>query len=162
PWEEIKRFGADIVFEPLVLAGDGRSLVVRTNEHRNQVDLVRMQLPSGNLGETVFSAPGFDVERAIVGSFDRRVIGAMVYRDGRLHTEYLDRPNEELRAALQARLGDKNVAIFDTSEDGRRSLLLASDETDPGTLYLYDASAHAAHELLSQLDPMPHVRLVRS
>jgi dipeptidyl aminopeptidase/acylaminoacyl peptidase len=161
-WSEIKRYGADIVFDPLLLSADGGSLIVRTNEGRDQVDLVRIELPSGRVAATIYSAPGADVENAIVGSFDRRVVAAMVYRDGRLQTDYLDLPDASLQASLQKALPGKNIAIFDSSADQRRSLVLASDEVDPGMLYLFDATSGQASELLSLMGPMPDVQLVRS
>ena len=161
-WTEIKRYGADIVFEPLLLGADGASLVVRTNEGRDQADLVRIELPSGRVAETIYSAPGTDVESAIVSNVDRRVVAAMVFRNGRLQTDYLDTPNESLQASLQKALPGRNIAIFDRSADQRRALVLASDELDPGSLYLFDAASGEVRELVSLLGPMPDVQRVRS
>ena len=162
PWVEFKRVGADARFDPVLLSEDGAGLIVKTDEGRNQVELVRIGLPSGAVEQTLFAEPGADVEGVIVSSFDRRVVAALAFRDGSLQTHYLERPDEQLREALHNALPDKAAAIFDTSSDRRHALLLAFDETDPGTYYYYDAVTKTAQKMFARNAPPSHVTLVRS
>ncbi|QBB69867.1 S9 family peptidase [Pseudolysobacter antarcticus] len=162
PWQEVYRHTADETFEPILLSSDGNSLVALANKDRAQTDLVRIALPSGVVSETMFSIPGTDVDAAITRLADRRVLAVNVYHDGALQTRYLDEPDDAIRGSLAQVLPRKNVAIYDSSADKSRVLVLASDEIDPGTFYLYDSVAKKLQQLLSVQPPMPDVRAARS
>ena len=162
PWVEVGRHTAGDVFEPIMLSADGTNLFALTNKDRAQTDLVRMELPSGKVAETVFSASGSDVEGALVRDMDRHIVGVMTYRDGRLDTQYLDESEDALRRSFARVLPDKSIAIYDASADRRHLLVLAYDELDPGRFYLFDANANKLQELLPIVPRMSHVQSVRS
>jgi dipeptidyl aminopeptidase/acylaminoacyl peptidase len=161
-WREVRRIGPDERFEPLQLNATGDSLVALSDRDRGQLDLVRVALPSGELRETLFSAAGIDVEGAITHDSDRSVLGVSLYRDGSYETHYLEAPDESVRAAIARALPGKSIALYDTSADRKRMLILASDETTAGTFYLFDTAARALQEIESVQAPMPHVHPVRS
>lgn len=162
PWREVYRHTADEKFEPILLSDDGTSLVALVNKGRAQTDLVRIALPSGEISETMFTIPGTDLDGVITRSTDRHVLAVNAYRDGTLETRYLAAPDDAVRRILAQVLPRKNVAIYDYSVDKSRVLVLASDEVDPGTFYLYDAAAKKLQQLLSVQPPMPHARAARS
>jgi dipeptidyl aminopeptidase/acylaminoacyl peptidase len=162
PWQEVRRYTADEAFELLALSADGTSLIALANKDRAQTDLVRMDLPSGKMAETLFSSPGTDVQDALVRGSDRRAIGVMLYRDGNLDTVYLDQPDDALSHALRKTFPDQNVAVYDTTADRQHALVLVYNEINRGAYYVFDANRGMAQELLSLSAPMPHVHLVRS
>ena len=162
PWQEVRRYTADEVFEPLALSADGASLIALANADRGQTDLVRVDLPSGKFAETLFSAPGTDVQGALVRGSDRRVIGVMLYRDGNLDTVYLDDPDDALNRVLKKTFPNQNVAVYDTAVDHQRALVLTYNEVNRGTYYVFDAAHGTAQELLSLSGPMQHVHPVSS
>lgn len=161
-WQDIRRYAADEVFEPLALSADGASLVALSNADRAQTDVVRIDLPSGKVAATLFSVAGTDVQNAMVRASDRRVIGVMLYRDGNLDTVYPDEPDDALNRALRKTFSDQNLAVYDTTVDRQHALVLAYNETNRGTYYVFDAARGTAQELLSLSGPMQHVHLVRS
>ncbi len=162
PWREIHHYNADEVFRPIMLSGDGNSLIALTNKDRSQTDLVRIALPTGEISETMFSIPGTDIDGVLTREVDRRVLGVMAYHDGILDTHYLDEPDDALRRSLVLALSGESVEIYDSSRDRNRLLVLAHGEIDPGTFYLYDAISHKLQELLSVRSAMSHVQMARS
>jgi dipeptidyl aminopeptidase/acylaminoacyl peptidase len=162
PWLEVNRHTADDVFEPLMLSADGSSLIALTNQDRAQTDLVRIDLPSGKVSETMFSASGTDVEGVLARDVDRHILGVMTYRDGNLETTYLDESDDALRRAFARVLPGKSIVTYESSLDHSQILVMAYDELDPGTYYLFDAKASKLQELLPIVPHMPHVQPMRS
>jgi len=162
PWREVRRIGPNERFDPVLLSADGESLVALSDHDRGQTDLVRVALPSGEFKETLYSLPGVDVDSVLTRDSDRSVLGVSLFRDGQYQTQYLGAPDESARKAIAHALPGKTVALYDTSADRQRMLILAFDETTAGTFYLYDAAAHTLAEIESVQAPMPHVQPVRS
>lgn len=161
-WHEVRRIGPNERFEPVLLSAEGDSLVALSDRDRAQTDLVRMALPSGEFKETIYTLPGVDVESALTRDSDRSVLGVSLFRDGQYQTQYLSAPDESARKAIAHALPGKTIALYDTSVDRKRMLILAFDETTAGTFYLFDAAAHTLAEIESVQTPMPHVQPVRS
>lgn len=162
PWREIARYAADEELQPVMLADDGSSLVALTDKGRAQKDLVRIGLPGGAVTQTLYSIAGTDIEGVLTRNGDRRVLGVLAYRDGTLETHYLDQPDDALRADVARALPGKSIAIYDSSVQGDRMLVLASDEIDAGAFYLYEAGNQSVRPLLAIHAPMPHLKAVRS
>jgi dipeptidyl aminopeptidase/acylaminoacyl peptidase len=162
PWHEVQRYAADEVFEPVSLSNDGASVVALTNKGRTQTDLVRIALPSGQIAETLYSIPGTDLDGVLTRNRDRSVLGLRVWRDGNLETSYLDEPDDAMRSAVARVFPGKRIAIYDTNAQHDRMLVLASDEVDPGSFYLYDATSTMVQALAPVGTAAPHVHPVRS
>ena len=161
-WREIRRYSADEEFEPVTLASDGESLVALSNKDRVQTDLVRLSLSTGNIVETLFSNPGSDIEGVLVRPSDRQVFGVLAYYDGQLDARYIAEPDEQLQHAIGRALPGKTIATYDASTDRSRLLVLAYDEIDRGTFYLFDPPSHKLQELLPVSPAKPHVHAQRS
>lgn len=161
-WKEVQRYAADEVFEPVLLNSDGTSVVALTNKGRAQTDLVRIALPSGEVAETLYSVPGTDIDGVLTRNRDRSVLGLRVWRAGNLETSYLDEPDDALRGTVARLLPGKRIAIYDTNARHDRVLVLASDEVDPGSFYLYDATTSTVQALAPAETSMSHVHPVRS
>lgn len=76
-WSELHAFDADQVFQPVLLAADGKTLYVLTNEGRAQTDLVRLTLPQVTALDTFFSVPGRDVQGVLTRASDRSLVGVL-------------------------------------------------------------------------------------
>ena len=150
PWAEVRRFTADQTFDPLALSMDGRQLIARTDDGREQIDIVSINLPAGDVADTIFSTPGTDTEGAIISRDDRRVLAAFLYREGRQETAYVDKVSGALREMLQRALPDRDITVLDTSADRHAALVVASSETEPGTYYYLDVTAKHAKQLLTE------------
>ncbi|HET6545639.1 MAG TPA: prolyl oligopeptidase family serine peptidase [Rhodanobacteraceae bacterium] len=161
-WREVRRFGADEVFEPVALSRDGTNLVALTNAGRNQTDLVRITLPSGAASETLYSLAGTDIDGVLLRGMDHQVVGVTAYDDGHLETRYLHASDDATGSAVARALPGKSIAIYDTDKDRNRMLILATDELDPGTFYLYDKVLNTLQTIESAKPAMPHVHPARS
>jgi dipeptidyl aminopeptidase/acylaminoacyl peptidase len=161
-WTLVHTFDADQVFEPVLLGADGQTLYVKTNEGRPQTDLVRMTLPDVSKAETVFTVPGRDVQGVLTRHVDRSLVGVLSSQDGVIGATYLDQADRSLYDALSQQLAGKHALLYDRSDDGKRTLIYAYDENDPGAYYFHDADNGQMKLLASSKAPMPHVSPVHS
>ncbi|HUD43001.1 MAG TPA: prolyl oligopeptidase family serine peptidase [Dokdonella sp.] len=160
-WQVVRRFSTEDRFHLLQLAPDGSGVYATTDIDRAQNELVRVNLADGAIVQTVLALPGVDILEVLTTPGGEPV-GAAYLQDGRRHVHYFDSANTTLHAALARALPDRSIAVYETSRDGSRSLVLANDETDPGTYYLYDAEHNRIEELLARLPAFAHTRPVRS
>lgn len=96
----------------------------------------------------VLARPDTDVDSLIkIGPYGR-VVGAS-YATDRRTAEYFDPELSRLRSALGKVLpGQPLIDIVDATQDESKLLLLASGDTDPGMIYLYDKNSHKLASLL--------------
>ncbi len=160
-WLEVRRLTSDSAFVPLSLDSEGASLYALSNIDRDQTELVRVALDNGAIVETVFAVPGIDL---IGAKFDnsKRPVSATYSRDGQVAVHYFDMADRSLQRTLQGGLPGRTIVHYQISMDGRRSLVYAFSETDPGTYYLYDAKERRLEELLPTIDPLVTAKAKRS
>lgn len=92
-----------------------------------------------------------DVDHLIRIGRQRRVVGAS-YATERREVDYFDPELKALADGLESALpGQPGIGFVGASEDEDRLLVIASSDTDPGTLYLYDKST-------KQLSPVLKLR----
>jgi dipeptidyl aminopeptidase/acylaminoacyl peptidase len=98
--------------------------------------------------ELVLSRTDVDVDRLIRIGRDARVVGAS-YATERRTAEYFDPELRKLSAALGKALpGQPQVDVIDAGEGERKLLILASADTNPGVVYLYDKASRQLEEIL--------------
>lgn len=98
--------------------------------------------------DLVLSRPDVDVDRLIRIGRDARVVGAS-YATERRTTEYFDPELRKLTAALGKALpGQPLVGIIDANQDESKLLVVASADTNPGVVYLYDKATRQLEEVL--------------
>lgn len=160
-WQVVRRFSSEDRFQLLEMAPGGTSFYATTDIDRAQTELVRVDLADGKIVQTLLALPGIDILEVLTTPAGEPV-GASYLEGGRRQTHYFDSAGGTLHATLARALPDRSLAVYETSRDGTRALVIASDETNPGTYYLYDAGHNRVEELLSQLEPFRQARPVRS
>ena len=104
--------------------------------------------------EKIMARSDVDVDGLIRIGRKNRVVGASYATEKRL-VEYFDPDLDKLASGMAAALpGKPLVSIVDASEDESKILLIASSDTDPGMLYLYDKGTRQLSELLPLRDPL--------
>ncbi len=98
--------------------------------------------------EVVLARTDVDVDRLIRIGRDARVVGAS-YATDRRTAEYFDPELRKLSTALGKALpGQPLVDIVDASEGESKLLIVASSDTNPGMVYLYDKATRQLEEVL--------------
>ena len=116
--------------------------------------LVTMTL-DGNATRTVVKQRGdVDVDGLVRIGRDRRIVGVSYATEKRL-VEYFDPELDRLAGALSRALpGRPLVSIVDASDDESKLLMIASSDTDPGMVYLYDKASKQLSELMPVRQPL--------
>lgn len=117
--------------------------------HRDGFDAVAtMALDGSARTEVILARDDVDVDTLIRIGRQRRVVGVS-YATERREIAYLDADLAKLAAQLQNALpGQPLIEVVGASADEDRLLIIASSDTDPGKLYLYDKETRRLEELL--------------
>lgn len=111
--------------------------------------LAEVPLDSPSNGRTVFARDDVDVEALIRIGRQRRVVGVS-YATEKRSIEYFDPALAKLASDLGKALPNQPlVTIAGASADESKLLIIASSDTDPGTVYLYDRNARQLEQLLA-------------
>lgn len=110
--------------------------------------VMKMPLVEGAKPETLVARDDVDVDGLIRIGRQRRVAGAS-YATERREAEFFDPELKKLAASLHNALpGQPLIEIAGASADERKLLIIASSDTDPGMVYLYDKATKQLAELL--------------
>jgi dipeptidyl aminopeptidase/acylaminoacyl peptidase len=155
-WESLSTVtsGSKADFDPYEIDGDS-VLGFQSLNGRNA--LYRVALDGSARKDLVLARPDVDVDGLIRIGRANRVVGVSYVTDRRV-IEYSDPELRKLSANFARVLpGQPQVEIVDASEGEKQLLLIASGDTHPGMVYLYDKASHKLRELLSvrsELDGM--------
>jgi dipeptidyl aminopeptidase/acylaminoacyl peptidase len=109
--------------------------------------LYRMKLDGSGASVLVASNPAVDIDGVVRIGRGQRVIGYTYATDGREVT-YFDPEFEKLATSLSAALpGHPAVDFEGASADGNKLVVLASNDTNPGTFYLFDRTTKHLDEI---------------
>jgi dienelactone hydrolase len=110
--------------------------------------LFQRALDGSGRTELLLHNPNADIDSLIRIGRDQRVVGASYVTEKRT-IEYFDPALRNLTRALSRALGGQlQISILDASRDENKLLVLASSDTNPGMLYLYDRTTKKLGELL--------------
>ena len=125
----------------------------------NTTALFNIKLDGSNKRELVLGRSDVDIDELITIGRNNRVVGAS-YATERRTIEYFDPALKSLSVALGKALpGKPNVDIIDASQDESKLLLLASSDTNPGELYLFDKATRHLSEVLPVRQELDKVTL---
>ena len=111
--------------------------------------LAEVSLANPAQGQIVFGRDDVDVESLIRIGRQRRVVG-VTYATEKRSVAYFDEELAKLASALgQALPNQPIISIAGASADESKLLIIASSDTDPGTVYLYDKNARQLEQLLA-------------
>lgn len=111
--------------------------------------VIEIPLDGAHAAQVVVSRDDVDVDRLIRIGRQRRVVGASFATEKR-SVEYFDQELADLAEALSSALPNQPlVSIAGASADESRLIIIASSDTDPGTVYVYDKGSRKLEQLLS-------------
>lgn len=124
-------------FEPEIVDGKA-NLAYGLDLHDGFKALYSMALDGSNKEQLVAAHPNVDVDGFITVGPHNRLVGVSYASEHRL-VDYFDPEISHLNATLTNALpGNPQVGIWDTSDDEKQMLLVATSDTDPGAFYLFD------------------------
>lgn len=110
--------------------------------------VIEVALDGSDAGRLVMARPDVDVDALIRIGRKRRVVGAS-YATEKREVAYFDRELKELADGLAKALPDQPlINIVGASADESRLLLIASSDTQPGMVYLFDKAKRSLEPLL--------------
>lgn len=111
-------------------------------------------LDGSGLGSVLIDRPGVDVDSLIRIGRQRRVVGAS-YATEKREIAYFDPELAKLAKDLTKALPDQPmINIVGSSADENQLLLVASSDTQPGVVYLFDKVARQLEPLLDVRSPL--------
>ncbi|MAY20398.1 MAG: S9 family peptidase [Erythrobacteraceae bacterium] len=116
--------------------------------------VIRIPLDGSGVAEVMASRDDVDVDRLLRIGRQRRVVGVS-YATEKFAIDYFDEELAKLSSDLGAALPNQPlVSIAGASADERHLLIIASSDTDPGTVYLYNKDTRQLEVLLSMRDAL--------
>jgi dipeptidyl aminopeptidase/acylaminoacyl peptidase len=110
--------------------------------------LYAMKLDGSGAETLIASDPHVDIDDVVRVGDGLKVIG-YTYADESRHAVYFDPEFKALAASLSKALPKLPLVDFvDSSADGRKLLIFASSDTDPGRYYLFDRDAKSLNEAM--------------
>ena len=142
-------------FGALGFAPDNRTLYVLSNRDRDTIALFEFDPDTQKIGRLIFEAPGLDLDHAI-WSADHRQLTGVSYFDSQTRVHYFDAHTAQLQKDLQEVFPGDAVGIQNFSQDGKKAIVLVTNERTPGKYYLYDEAKQTVEILAARapwIDP---------
>jgi dienelactone hydrolase len=133
--------------QPLAVDADIDSLyALKKKDGRYALYAIKLD---GSGSETLIASnPQVDIDDVVRVGEGLKVIG-YTYADESRHAEYFDPEFKALAASLSKVLPNLPLVDFvDSSADGRKLLIRASSDTDPGRYYLFDRDTKTLNEAM--------------
>ncbi|WP_282935803.1 alpha/beta fold hydrolase [Paenibacillus sp. RC67] len=147
------KFGDE--FYPIMFSFDNTQLYALSNIDRDKLALVKYNLNTKTIGDTIYENPDADVKDIIV-SYKKRAILAVKYETDKVHYEYLDKEYEQLRKEIESQLPpNQQFAIVGNPLPETKVTLRAYSDKSPGTYYFYDRKTK---QLEKYADVMPWIK----
>ena len=145
-WKSIDQLAGSDFIPRAVSAAQG--LVYGFQKIDGKEAVVSYTLEGGAQRQILAKRDDVDVDELIRLGRSGRVVGAS-YATDRRTIVYFDKPMAQLAASLQKALpGNPMISIVDASADENTLLLVASSDTDPGQVYLFDKRSNELSPVL--------------
>ena len=134
-------------FDPEAIDADLNALYALKKKN-GRMALYRLAL-DGTMKETLIAEhPRYDIAGVVRSGDAQRVIGYRVYGEKR-DVFYFDPEFDALAASLKKALPNlPNITFADSTSDGRKLLIFAGSDQDPGRFYVLDRQAKAMNEIM--------------
>jgi dipeptidyl aminopeptidase/acylaminoacyl peptidase len=145
-WKTVADYQKD-EFVPLAVDAETDSLYA-LKKKSGRFALYRIKL-DGTLAETLIAEnPRVDIDNVVRFGDGQRVVG-YTYAEDKRHAVYFDPEFKAMAAALSKAIPKLPLINFvDASADGRKLLVFAESDTDPGRYYLFDRGAKTLNEAM--------------
>lgn len=127
-------------------------LIVSARSNEGKEGLYRLNIPSGQIVDTVYVSNVADIDRIVVD--DGKVVGASYIDDMRRY-HYIDRKRAGLLRAMKKALPDYEISIEDFDHAAGRYLLLARTDREPGVYFQYDRKAKSLAQVTATRPAFP-------
>ncbi len=146
-WRQITKLTQGKDFLPVAV--DSQANLAYGFVDNNGFDAVAaLSLDGSDTLKTILSRDDVDIDEVIRIGRQRRVVGVS-YATEKRQIDYLDNDLKKLSAQFeQALVGKPLINIVDSNEDESKLLIVASSDTDPGMVYLFDKTTRQLDELL--------------
>ena len=135
-------------FEPLAIDASVNSLYA-LRKRNGRMALTKIELTDPPVETVIAENPKVDIADVVRSGDGQRVIGYTYVEDYR-HTVYFDSEYQALSSALSRALPSHPLVDFVTaSEDGKKLLLFAGTDKDPGRYYLFDKTKKSLGEIMA-------------
>ncbi len=147
-WKSLVDFvDSDDQIRPLAIDADIDSVyALKKKDGRDALYAIKLD---GSGSETLIAAnPNVDIDDVVRVGDGLKVIG-YTYADATRHAIYFDPEFRDLAGALSKVLPKLPLIDFvDSSSNGRKLLIFASSDTDPGRYYVFDRDAKTLNEAM--------------
>ncbi|HET8535194.1 MAG TPA: S9 family peptidase, partial [Sphingomicrobium sp.] len=133
--------------QPLAVDADINALYV-LKKTSGRYALYTIKLDGSGAEQLIASNPQVDIDDVVRIGNGLKVIG-YTYAEESRHAEYFDPEFKALAASLSKALPNLPLVDFvDSSADGRKLLIYAGSDTDPGRYYLFDRDRKTLNEAM--------------
>jgi dipeptidyl aminopeptidase/acylaminoacyl peptidase len=146
-WQPLTDYVDSDDFQPLAVDATTNSLYA-LKKYAGRMALYRIKLDGTKDEQLVASNPKVDIDGVVRVGNGLKVIG-YTYAEDKRQTVYFDPEFGHLADALSHTLPkDPLVNFAGASADGRKLLIFAGSDSDPGHYYLYDKQTHELNDLM--------------
>lgn len=127
----------DEQISPLGFKFDNKTMYVTSNIGRDRNAIFEFDPTTAKLGKLIYEHDEVDVNGILSSRKQKKLLGISYNADYPV-TVFLDPAEKKLQASLEKAFKGKKVATASKNKAETLRVLVAFDETDPGTYYLYD------------------------
>lgn len=128
----------DEQISPLGFDFDNKTMFVASNKGRDRMAIYKFDPETAKLGEMVYGHDEVDVTNLIMSKKRQKLVGISYLADYP-ETVYFDAKEKKLKASFAKVFKGKRVSTASLSKDETLRVLIAHNDNDPGTYYLYDS-----------------------
>ncbi|HEY1283973.1 MAG TPA: S9 family peptidase [Steroidobacteraceae bacterium] len=155
-WTQLTQYSSSgRVLEPIGFAPDNHTLYVFSNRDRDTIALFEYDPDAAKLGRLLFETPGADLHDTLWSADHRRLLGVS-YADTRSRVYYFDAKVAQLQKDLHEVFPGDTLTLQNFSADGKRVLVLVTNDRSPGKYYLYDETKQSVEQIAARapwIDP---------
>lgn len=136
---------------PLGFAFDNKKMYVGSNIGRDKYAVFEYDPQAAKVGKLIFEHDEVDVTGLMMSRKQQKLLGVS-YNADYPETVFFDAKEKQLQASLKKIFKGKKVSTASQNKNETLRVLLAYDETDPGTYYLFDGVKNKLSLLAKRMD----------
>lgn len=136
-WKTVWEGDSDIVFRPVLMSENNKTLYVLSNEKDDLVALYEYHIDTKSYGQKIYGKSSVDLSGALISSDTKSLIGVSYIEDGFLKRTYFSELDKVIDGALKVAVNESTPYIVDFAIDKSVAVVETSSSNDPGTFHLY-------------------------
>lgn len=134
---------------PRLFDDDDSVFVTAAAMQESYAGLYRVNLKTQAI-EKIAAFPEADIDTVVFDFSGRKIVGIIGYADKPEYRWFDDNdPAAQMYIALQRAFPKQNIRVNDTSADGKKAIVIAWSDTNPGDVYLFDSQTAKTRYLYS-------------